>query len=205
MSLDKILKLPPPVILPLEDGVTWNKKTNSPRHLHPKHGAKPIGIFHSLEENEYGYANIGSAACAFVFSLHGFIPQYMSQDLGRPYDMIIYREHDKKMLRVQIKSTTQRTHGGKSYAKTDRWQTSTDTRKRRKSEVPLRANQGKQGMGHKNRPHGYDILFAINEEGEFCWWWESDIKDNASTVVFGAKNGKCGKINYEETTSNWDL
>ena len=205
MSLDKILKLPPPVILPLEDGVTWNKKTNSPRHLHPKHGAKPIGIFHSLEENEYGYANIGSAACAFVFSLRGFIPQYMSQDLGRPYDMIIYREHDNKFYKVQIKSTTQRSHGGKSYAKTDRWQTSTDTRKRRKSEVPLRANQGKQGMGNKNRPHDYDILFAINEEGEFCWWWESDIRNNESTVTFGVKNGKCGKFNYEETTSNWDL
>ena len=205
MTLDNILGIDESVIIPLEDGITWSKKTNLPRHLHPKHGAKPIGIFHSLEKNEYGYANIGSAACAFVFSLHGFIPQYMPQDLGRPYDMIIYREHDNKFYRVQIKSTTQRGHSGKTYAKTDRSQTSTDTRKRRKSEVPLRANQGKQGMGHKNRPHGYDILFAINEEGEFCWWWEDDVKGNKSTVIFGAKNGKCGKINYAETTDNWDL
>ena len=203
MSLDKILKFKEPVILPLEDGVTWSKKTNLPRHLHPTHGAKPIGIFHSLEKYEYGYANIGSTACAYVFSLYGFIPQYMAQDLHLPYDMIIVR--DGVSYKVQIKATTQRNRGGKTSVKTQRHQTSTDTRKRRKSEVPLRANQGKQGMGHKNRPHGYDILFAINEEGEFCWWWESDIKDNASTVVFGAKNGKCGKINYEETTSNWDL
>ena len=58
MSLDKILKFKEPVILPLEDGVTWNKKTNSPRHLHPKHGAKPIGIFHSLKENELSLIHI---------------------------------------------------------------------------------------------------------------------------------------------------
>ena len=194
-----------PVIVPIEDGVIWSKKTDTPRHLHPKHGSKPIGIFHSLEKNEYGYANIGSTACAYVFSLYGFIPQYMAQDLGRSYDMIIYREHDNKFYRVQIKATTQRGHGGKTYTKTSRWQTTTEQRKRRKSEVPLRANQGKQGMGHKNRPHGYDILFAINEEGEFCWWWEKDIKDNKSTVLFGAKNGKCGKINYAETEGDWDL
>ena len=194
-----------PVIVPVEDGIIWSKKTDTPRHLHPKHGSKPIGIFHSLEKNEYGYANIGSTACAYVFSLYGFIPQYMAQDLGRSYDMIIYREHDNKFYRVQIKATTQRGHGGKTYTKTSRWQTTTEQRKRRKSEVPLRANQGKQGMGHKNRPHGYDILFAINEEGEFCWWWEEDIKDNKSTVLFGAKNGKCGKIHYTETEGDWNL
>ena len=32
------------------------------------------------------------------------------------------------------------------------------------------------------------VLFAINEEGEFCWWWESDIRNNESTVTFGVKN-----------------
>ena len=203
MSLDNILGIDESVIIPLEDGITWSKKTKLPRHLHPKHGAKPIGIFHSLEKYEYGYANIGSSACSYVFSLYGFIPTFMPQDLHLPYDMLIAK--DDKFYKVQVKATTQRGHSGKTYAKTDRSQTSTDTRKRRKSEVPLRANQGKQGMGHKNRPHGYDILFAINEEGELCWWWEDDVKGNKSTVIFGAKNGKCGKINYAETTDNWDL
>ena len=32
-----------------------------------------------------------------------------------------------------------------------------------------------------------------------------DIKDNKSTVLFGAKNGKCGKINYAETKGDWNL
>ena len=201
--LEETLYDSPDVYKQVEDGIIWSKKTETPRHLHPIHGAKPIGIFHSLEQYEYGYANIGSTACAYVFSLYGYIPTAMPQDLHLPYDMIIVR--DDKSYTVQIKATTQRNHGGNTSVKTSRWQTTTERRKKRKSEVPLRANQGKQGIGNKNRPHGYDILFAINEEGEFCWWWEKDIKDNKSTVIFGVKNGKCGKINFAETTNNWDL
>ena len=183
--LEETLYDSPDVHKQIEDGIIWSKKIDTPRHLHPIHGAKPIGIFHSLEQYEYGYANIGSAACAYVFSLYGFIPTFMAQDLHLPYDMILVR--DDVSYTVQIKATTQRGHGGNTTVKTSRWQTTTERRKKRKSEVPLRANQGKQGIGNKNRPHGYEILFAINEEGEFCWWWESDIKDNASTVVFVSK------------------
>ena len=200
--LEETLYDSPDVDKQIEDGIIWSKKIDTPRHLHPIHGAKPIGIFHSLEQYEYGYANIGSAACAYVFSLYGFIPTFMAQDLHLPYDMILVR--DDVSYTVQIKATTQRGHGGNTTVKTSRWQTTTERRKKRKSEVPLRANQGKQGIGNKNRPHGYDILFAINEEGEFCWWWEKDIKDNKSTVIFGVKNGKMGKLSYEKF-GDWDL
>ena len=200
--LEETLYDSPDVDKQIEDGIIWSKKIDTPRHLHPIHGAKPIGIFHSLEQYEYGYANIGSAACAYVFSLYGFIPTFMAQDLHLPYDMIIVR--DGVSYKVQIKATTQRGHGGNTTVKTSRWQTTTERRKKRKSEVPLRANQGKQGIGNKNRPHGYDILFAINEEGEFCWWWEKDIKDNKSTVIFGVKNGNMGKLSYEKF-GDWDL
>ena len=78
-----------------------------------------------------------------------------------------------------------------------RWQepSEEDVIKKGKSEVSLRGNMGsaKRG-GNKNRPLAYDRLFAINEEGEWCWWYADDIKDNKSTVVFGAKNGHEGKL-----------
>tara|TARA_B100001778_G_scaffold277689_1_gene241398 strand:+ start:873 stop:1502 length:630 start_codon:yes stop_codon:yes gene_type:complete len=209
MTLDKILGIKEPVIVPIEtenDGVIWSHKTDTPKHLHPKYGLNPIGIFHSLKEYEYGHANIGSAACSYVFSLHGWIPTFMAQDLERSYDMIIAR--GDKTYRVQIKSTTQRGATGKTVAKTGGGQTTTERRAKRKvgnTVVHLRANQGKQNVGRKNRPHGYDILFAINELGEFNWWWEEDIKDNKSMVTFGSKNAKEGKLIYEETSNNWDL
>ena len=68
--LEETLYDSPDVYKQVEDGIIWSKKTETPRHLHPIHGAKPIGIFHSLEQYEYGYANIGSTACAYVFYLY---------------------------------------------------------------------------------------------------------------------------------------
>ena len=54
-------------------------------------------------------------------------------------------------------------------------------------------NSAKRG-GNQTRPHEYDILFAINEEGEYCWWWEKDIRENKSTIVFGINGGNEGKL-----------
>ena len=177
-----------------QEGLTWSKQNpDKPKHLHPKHGGKPIGIFKCLEESPYSYQNISFGAASYVFAKEGFIPLTMPQDLELPYDMMIKK--GEETYTVQLKATTQRSRGGKTSVKTKRWETPTERRKKRKSEISLRGNMAssKRG-GNPTRPHEYDILFAINEEGEYCWWWEKDIRENKSTVVFGVNCGHEGKL-----------
>ena len=184
-----------------QEGLTWSQQNPHVRkHCHPKHGVKPIGIFKCVYDYEYAYQNITHNAAAYVWSLDGWFPCSFPQDLQRSYDAVFMREdyfHNIEYMTAQLKGTTQRNAKGRSYAKTMRWQepSEEDVIKKGKSEVSLRGNMGsaKRG-GNKNRPLAYDRLFAINEEGEWCWWYADDIKDNKSTVVFGAKNGHEGKL-----------
>ena len=184
--------------------VTWSQKNPHVRkHCHPKHGVKPIGIFKCVYDYDYAYQNITHNAAAYVWSLEGWYPCNFPQDLQRSYDAVFMREdyfHKVEYMTAQLKGTTQRTKKGRSYAKTIRWQEPSEEdliskMKKGKSEVSLRGNMGsaKRG-GNKNRPFAYDRLFAINEEGEYCWWMADDIKNNKSTVVFGANNGRTGKF-----------
>ena len=184
-----------------QEGLTWSQQNPHVRkHCHPKHGVKPIGIFKCVYDYEYAYQNITHNAAAYVWSLDGWFPCSFPQDLQRSYDAVFMREdyfHNIEYMTAQLKGTTQRNGQGRSYAKTMRFQepSEEDVIKKGKSEVSLRGNMGsaKRG-GNKNRPLAYDRLFAINEEGEWCWWYVDDIKDNKSTVVFGAKNGHEGKL-----------
>ncbi len=69
-----------------------------------------------------------------------------------------------------------------------------------KSEISLRGNQAsaKKG-GRPTRPHEYDELFAINEEGEYCIWTEKALANNKSTIVFGKNCKETGFIKVDNT------
>ena len=114
---------------------------------------------------------------------------FPSHDHGGEYPDIDY-------LVVQIKATTQKSrNGSKVRIKSSRERQLeaneknglTRSGRNQKSEISLRGNQksAKRG-GRPTRPHGYDELFAINENGEYCIWDESSLSNNASTKVFGS-------------------
>ena len=162
-----------------------------------KHGKNPIGIFECLEEERCGDVLVSTAACQYVYALKGWIPMGWFQDISKPYDIVFEKGSYPNIERkyVQIKATTQRTRNkSKIYVKSSRQRQDeaneknglTRSGRNQKSEISLRGNQAsaKRG-GRPTRPHGYDELFAINEEGEYCIWDESALKANASTKTFG--------------------
>ena len=162
-----------------------------------KHGKNPIGIFECLEEERCGDVLVSTAACQYVYALKGWIPMIWPQDISKPYDIVFEKGSYPNIERkyVQIKATTQRTRNkSKIYVKSSRQRQDeaneknglTRSGRNQKSEISLRGNQAsaKRG-GRPTRPHGYDELFAINEEGQYCIWDESALKANASTKTFG--------------------
>ena len=158
-----------------------------------KHGKNPIGIFECLEEERCGDVLVSTAACQYVYALKGWIPMGWFQDISKPYDIVFEKGSYPNIERkyVQIKATTQRIRNkSKIYVKSSRQRQDeaneknglTRSGRNQKSEISLRGNQAsaKRG-GRPTRPHGYDELFAINEEGQYCIWDESALKANAST------------------------
>ena len=162
-----------------------------------KHGKNPIGIFECLEEERCGDVLVSTAACQYVYALKGWIPMGWFQDISKPYDIVFEKGSYPNIERkyVQIKATTQRTRNkSKIYVKSTRQRQDeaneknglTRSGRNQKSEISLRGNQASAKRGGKpTRPHGYDELFAINEEGEWCIWDECALADNASTIFFG--------------------
>ena len=175
-----------------------------------KHGKNPIGIFECLEEERCGDVLVSTAACQYVYALKGWIPMGWFQDITKPYDIVFMRGEypDIEYLTVQIKATTQRTHNkSKIHVKSSRERQLeaneknglTRSGRNQKSEISLRGNQASAKRGGKpTRPHGYDELFAINEEGEWCIWDECALADNASTIVFGKNCKETGFIKVDK-------
>ena len=176
-----------------------------------KHGKNPIGIFECLEEERCGDVLVSTAACQYVYALKGWIPMIWPQDISKPYDIVFEKGNypDIERKYVQIKATTQRTRN-KSKAKI--WVSSSACRQlesneknnltrrgHQKSEISLRRNQksAKRG-GPPTRPHEYDELFAINEEGEYCIWDEEGLANNKSTIVFGKNCKETGFIKVDK-------
>ena len=163
-----------------------------------KHGKNAIGIFEGLKEERCADVLISTTACQHVYALKGWIPLNWCQDVTKPYDIVFMRGEypDIDHLFVQIKATTQRTRNkSKIHVKSSRERqleaneknNLTRSGRNQKSEISLRGNQASAKRGGKpTRPHGYDELFAINENGEYCIWDESSLSNNASTKVFGS-------------------
>ena len=163
-----------------------------------KHGKNAIGIFEGLKDERCADVLISTTACQHVYALKGWIPLNWCQDVTKPYDIVFMRGEYPNIdhLFVQIKATTQRTHNkSKIHVKSSRERqleaneknNLTRSGRNQKSEISLRGNQASAKRGGKpTRPHGYDELFAINENGEYCIWDESSLSNNASTKVFGS-------------------
>ena len=164
-----------------------------------KHGKNAIGIFEGLKEERCADVVVSTTACQHVYALKGWIPLNWCQDVTKSYDIVFMRGEypDIDHLFVQIKATTQKSRNGgsKIHIKSSRERQLeaneknglTRSGRNQKSEISLRGNQksAKRG-GRPTRPHGYDELFAINENGEYCIWDESSLSNNASTKVFGS-------------------
>ena len=171
-----------------------------------KHGKNAIGIFECLKYNRCGDVLVSTSACQLVYALKGWEPQYWMQDMTKPYDIVFTKGEypDVEHLFVQIKATTQRTrNGSKIHIKSSRQRQDEANEKnglsrsgrQPKSEISLRGNMASAKRGGKpTRPHGYDELFAINEEGEYCIWDESALKVNASTKTFGIDCKEQGNV-----------
>ena len=171
-----------------------------------KHGKNPIGIFECLENERHGDVLVSTSACQYVYALKGWRPLYWMQDITQPYDIIFERGEypDIERIHVQIKATTQRSRNtSRIFVKSSRQRQDEANEKnglsrsgrQPKSEISLRGNMAsaKRG-GRPTRPHGYDELFAINEEGEYCIWDESALKANASTKTFGKDCKEQGSV-----------
>ena len=176
-----------------------------------KHGKNPIGIFECLEEERCGDVLVSTAACQNVYALKGWIPMGWFQDISKPYDIVFEKGNypDIERKYVQIKATTQRTRNkSKVYVTSSRYRQLDANEKNglsrsgrnQKSEISLRGNQAsaKKG-GRPTRPHEYDELFAINEEGEYCIWTEKALTNNKSTIVFGKNCKETGFIKVDNT------
>ena len=173
-----------------------------------KHGKNAIGIFEGLKEERCADVLVSTTACQYVYALKGWIPLNWCQDITKPYDIMFMRGEypDIEHLAVQIKATTQKSrNGSKIHIKSSRERQLeaneknglTRSGRNQKSEISLRGNQksAKRG-GRPTRPHGYDELFAINENGEYCIWNESSLSNNASTKVFGIGCKEEGSITH---------
>ena len=176
-----------------------------------KHGKNPIGIFECLEEERCGDVLVSTAACQYVYALKGWIPMGWFQDISKPYDIVFEKGNypDIERKYVQIKATTQRTRNKpKVYVTSSRYRQLdaneknglTRSGRNQKSEISLRGNQAsaKKG-GRPTRPHEYDELFAINEDGEYCIWTEKALANNKSTIVFGKNCKETGFIKVDNT------
>lgn len=175
-----------------------------------KHSKNPIGIFECLEYERCGDVLVSTSACQYVYALKGWRPLYWMQDISQPYDIIFEKGQYPNIERiyVQIKATTQKSRNGKLmkskiHVKTSRERQLaaneknglTRSGRNKKSEISLRSNMASAKRGGKpTRPHGYDELFAINEEGEYCIWDESALKANASTKTFGIDCKEQGNV-----------
>jgi len=136
----------------------------------------PIGIFDwCTSRDQVVDMSINRAQEVFIkMGYRVFVPN--NPDTGGDGDFIVEKYPEVSI--VSCKSTTQLTRA-----------------KDPKPEINIRTNsKSKNNHGKVCTPNNYHYMIGISHLGTFCIWEKEELKDVKSTVAWGSKNGKIGKL-----------